>query len=311
VIAVEGSFYARQYLIMRPASEVLPRPEYAAFLQRDHGLFRVAALGRDTINAGWAAELQLELITGYDPYNFSHYGTYFDLTTRGRLAPAAARAWFDCDELARPDLLEALNVGYLVAPVPLEFTDRRFVPVATFRDQPVFTFYAGLRRAPLYVYRVRHALARAFFVDDVIGVGNDQAALSVMQAHSLDGIAVAELSTRGLQRSSPTASDNVQVRRARPDRLTVVTHTQARRFLVISEIWHPGWQATLDGHPIDLSRTDYALLGTFVSPGTHRVELRFEPLHWRLARNISLASLLIVLMLLAISFSARRRLQES
>ena len=79
IMVVEGAFYARRYLIMRPECEVLPETSYAAFFAKDRGVFRIAPVGRSTINEGWAAPMNLQLVTGYDSYNLRHYQTYFDL----------------------------------------------------------------------------------------------------------------------------------------------------------------------------------------------------------------------------------------
>ncbi len=40
------------------------------FLARDEDLFRVAPLGRATVNYGWSASMDLQLVTGYDPFNY-------------------------------------------------------------------------------------------------------------------------------------------------------------------------------------------------------------------------------------------------
>ncbi len=47
--------------------------------------------------------------------------------------------------------------------------------------------------------------------------------------------------------------------------------------LVVSELHHPGWTATIDGQPAPVLRVDYAIMGVRVEPGRHRVELGFRP----------------------------------
>ena len=52
-------------------------------------------------------------------------------------------------------------------------------------------------------------------------------------------------------------------------------------FLILSQIWYPGWRATLDGESIPLFRTNHALLGCFVPPGPHVLVLEMtQPLLW-------------------------------
>lgn len=307
IVVGEGSFYARRYLQMRPSAEVLPRTDYAALLAEDRSLFRVAPVLRDTVNYGWAAPLGLSLVTGYEPYGLRHYATYFDLVTRGVAGPEQARAWLDLERIARPDLLDLLNVKYLLSPVPIRFPDGRYEPIAELPDQPTFTFYEGMSRRTVHVYRHRRPRPRAFFVDEVVGVADEREALSFMQSRPLDEVAVAELPSRGPARFAPDPGDRVRVVAASPGELELRTHSAERRFVVISEVWHPGFGATLDGAPLALHRTNYALLGAFVGPGSHTLSLRFRPLHFELARSLSLGSLgvFVLLGLLVLARTAR------
>jgi hypothetical protein len=299
----EASFYARAYLQMQPIETVVPDTQYAALLRRDPEWFRVASVGRSTSNSGWAAHQGLQLVTGYEPYSFRHYAVYWDLVVHGVAAPESPRAWFDLEHIARPDLLDGLDVKYLLSPVELRFPDERFRRVASFAQQPRFTFYEGLGNGPVHVYRRTASVARAFWSDAVLGVADERAMLQVMQTRPLERIAVAQQPVVGPAASPAAAGDVVRLQAAGPGVLGLRLTNAQRRFLVISELWHPGWQARLDGNALALARTNYALLGAWIPAGEHTLELRFEPLHWQLGRNLSLAS---AVMLLALALWARR-----
>jgi hypothetical protein len=119
LVSTEGIFYARRYLTTVPHQQVLPVTAYQRFLASDSTVFRVATLNRPTVNYGWAASMNLQIIGGYDPYNFSHYQEYFDLLQWGAIRSKEASMWTDLVRISRTDLLDALNVKYLVSPVPL------------------------------------------------------------------------------------------------------------------------------------------------------------------------------------------------
>ena len=59
--------------------------------------------------------------------------------------------------------------------------------------------------------------------------------------------------------------------------LSLSAQNAHRRFLVVSEMWHPGWRATIDGHPTPLYQTDIALQGLWLEPGFHNIELHYWP----------------------------------
>ncbi len=60
-----------------------------------------------------------------------------------------------------------------------------------------------------------------------------------------------------------------------PNRLTIETKADKRGVLVVSEINHPGWEATIDGQPAAIYQTNYLLRGVMLPEGAHRVEMRY------------------------------------
>ena len=47
--------------------------------------------------------------------------------------------------------------------------------------------------------------------------------------------------------------------------------------LVFSEIYYPGWTATVDGKPVEVGRVNYVLRAINVKGGHHKVKLEFRP----------------------------------
>ncbi len=47
--------------------------------------------------------------------------------------------------------------------------------------------------------------------------------------------------------------------------------------IVFSEVYYPGWTATVDGEPAELGRVNYILRALNVKPGAHKIELSFSP----------------------------------
>ena len=59
--------------------------------------------------------------------------------------------------------------------------------------------------------------------------------------------------------------------------------------LVLADNWYPGWQATLDGKPIEILHADAAIRGVAVPAGAHRIEMRYRPagLGWAAALTLA------------------------
>ena len=78
--------------------------------------------------------------------------------------------------------------------------------------------------------------------------------------------------------------------------------------MVFSEIYYPGWTATVDDQPVEVGRVDYVLRALTVSPGQHKVVLSFFPKSLDTTETVAYASLgvLLLLILLALFLSYRK-----
>jgi len=71
------------------------------------------------------------------------------------------------------------------------------------------------------------------------------------------------------------SASTVEVVAFHPTKLTAVVKATDHHLLVLSQIYYPGWEATIDGQPADLIRVNLIQQGVVVPPGNHLVELRF------------------------------------
>jgi hypothetical protein len=294
LIAVEGSLYARRYLQVVPVEQVLPKTSIPPGSRNDPDVYRIASFHRFAINYGWAAGMKLHLIGGYDPFNYRHYQQYMDILQTGNVMAVETRVWTDFINLRRRDLLDALNVKYLVlpnGPSPPGFTS-----VASFEKQPVFFFYRGMEKGDLFVFRNDDFRQRAFWADEVAWANTDPAAVDLVLRRNLRTTAIVQtpqISTEVIGPSSP--EDSISNIAAYNDTASFRLHARASRYLVLSEVWHPGWQAQLDGKPLRIYKTNVALMGAFIPAGDHTLQLTFRPLLWTTSLVISAVALLAVL----------------
>ncbi|MGB5051407.1 MAG: hypothetical protein WBO46_20835, partial [Caldilineaceae bacterium] len=66
-------------------------------------------------------------------------------------------------------------------------------------------------------------------------------------------------------------------------------------FLVLSEVWYPGWRATVNGVETPVRRANYALRGVAVPAGEVTVEMRFAPDSWRWGLGLAGVGLVLLL----------------
>jgi uncharacterized membrane protein YfhO len=68
-------------------------------------------------------------------------------------------------------------------------------------------------------------------------------------------------------------------------------------WLVLADVWFPGWTCTIDGRPANVYRADYLFRAVRLSTGAHDVVFTFDPPSYRWGRFISLSTLAALLLL--------------
>jgi uncharacterized membrane protein YfhO len=81
-------------------------------------------------------------------------------------------------------------------------------------------------------------------------------------------------------------------------------------FVVISEAAWKGWRADVDGQPAKIVRANHAFLGVFVPAGKHAIRLTYLPQSVVLGRAITLGSLMLIALAIAVRIVMKRRLKR-
>lgn len=102
-------------------------------------------------------------------------------------------------------------------------------------------------------------------------------------------------------RRLPDVDSVAVISHSRPGHLVIQTRSIEDQLLVISERYSRDWRATVNDRPVDIVRADLDFMGIAVPPGAADVELRFESVSVARGRWISTATLIVVLVLTALS----------
>jgi hypothetical protein len=95
------------------------------------------------------------------------------------------------------------------------------------------------------------------------------------------------------------SSSKITMKSYEPNDLNYEYTAPKQQVAVFSEIYYqPGWVATVDGKEAPIFRTDYLLRGMLLPAGAHKVEMKFEPKSYFAGEKVSLASSLLILLLL-------------
>ena len=158
-----------------------------------------------------------------------------------------------------------------------------------------------------------YAFGNAWFVDKVSYAKNANEEILAVGKINLRHEAVADEKFKA-QLGDGVAQDTlsmVTIKTYEPNQLTYDVNSGKGGVVVFSEIYYPGWTATIDGEPAELGRVDYILRALNVKPGKHEVVLSFFPKSVDTTETIAyLAYGILILVLAGAAFMAYRRRQK-
>jgi len=248
---------------------------------------------------GRAMELGVHDIQGYNPLQLRVYVDYL-AALNGRtqnyhhanLLPGG---------FASP-LLDLLNVRYLLVDARIP-ADRADVVALRAGRPEVF------RNAEVVVYENWRAMPHAWVVHDVRAASRTDA-LALLAAREVDPrwTALVEGNPPPFAPATGTPAETAFITRYEADTMAIEVTATAAGLLILSEVWAEGWQAAVDGVPVEIMLADGALRGVPIQAGHHLVELSYAPRSLQLGLLISgIATVALLASFAAVAVSWTRR----
>ena len=155
------------------------------------------------------------------------------------------------------------------------------------------------------------ALGNAWFVNGYKLVANADSEIDALTQFNPASIAIVDKRFKKFVAGFKYQKDstaNIKLIEYKPNHLTYNFISKVPQLTVFSEIYYPkGWQAFIDGKPVDHFRVDYVLRAMLIPAGNHKIEFDFHPKGYYTGNKVALASsILLVLMALGILFAEFR-----
>ncbi len=156
---------------------------------------------------------------------------------------------------------------------------------------------------PLYqdgrwkVYENPEAFPRAWLVHKVIVAASSDAVFGDLKDPAINLRATAVLDAPLPQALDDVtgAAESVRFQSYEPDRMSIDVVAEKTGLLVLSEIYYPGWRASVNGKPAGIYEVDGALRGIVAPQGSSRIELEYVPASFYAGGAITLLTLMCVL----------------
>jgi hypothetical protein len=267
-----------------------------------------SALGDTPLGFAQPLLRHVEAVRGLNPLDVRRYTKYVQFIA-DQDEPVVFSGGVVNFEVKNRSLLDLLGTRYLVQPTALppegdgwEVAEQDPAPVA-------FGNVAGGMQAlpPYTVYRNRDALDRAFVVPKTAALPADRPALAALKATDFRETVLLEPLPESDFRGGTYRP--AVIRDYRPNRVALDLGGGPGGYLVLTDVWFPGWTCSVDGRPADVARANFTFRAVRVPDGTREVVFRFEPDSYRRGKwvtGVTLA-LLAALSLAAGAWSWRRR----
>jgi hypothetical protein len=172
----------------------------------------------------------------------------------------------------RSTFANLLGLRYIAMPVPIEQVDKRLAPGAL----PLIA-----RTKDAYIYENTQALPRAMFVpgwrtvdfetvlEEGFPPGFDPTRTVLIEQQIEEGEGPTAVAGQAQARIISMAYANTEV--------TVEVEADRAGFVLLNDVWHPWWKATVDGAEAEILKANVVFRAVQVPAGRHTVRFEFQP----------------------------------
>lgn len=155
------------------------------------------------------------------------------------------------------------------------------------------------------------AYGNAWLVNDVLLVPNAKAEIDTLGGTNLRQTAVVDERFSDFVSGKNFSYDStagIVLSGYHPDLMTYSFNAASEQLAIFSEVYYDkGWNAYLNGEKVPHFRVNYLFRGMVVPAGNHTIEFKFEPETYYTGEKVSLASSIILLLLVAGSMAMQLR----
>jgi hypothetical protein len=149
----------------------------------------------------------------------------------------------------------------------------------------------------------QNALGNAWFVEKPVIVENANKEISSLNYFNPSKeVIIDKVFQDQITKSSYPVLENekIELISYQPDKLVYRYSAREEKLAVFSEIYYPaGWKSFIDGKETKYFRTNFVLRGMILPAGDHEIKFSFEPASYIAGNKISLASSILLILMIA------------
>lgn len=171
-------------------------------------------------------------------------------------------------------------------------------PILNMLNTKYFIFPAGQQGQTVPIENP-YTFGNAWFIDKIQYVNNANEEIDAIGQVDLQQTAIVDSkfkeALKGVNEGYKDSLSTIRLTSYEPNQLVYETSSPQDGIVVFSEIYYPGWTATIDGKPADIARADYILRAMNVPAGKHTIEMRFDPQSLHITEGIAYGAMALLL----------------
>ena len=228
---------------------------------------------------------------------FNENNTSYFHKSIGGYHPAKLRRYQEMiDKYIAPEMQAAMQAIGSKGGVMSEVDGRKLFPVLNMLNAKYFI--VPLQGNATTSIQNPYAQGNGWFVDKLTYVADANAEYAEVGKIDVSHEAVADKKFEGVlgQTAANDSTASVVLTKYEPNNMTYAVNSAKGGVVVFSEVYYPGWSATIDGQPAELGRVNYILRALNVKAGKHEVVLDFHPSSISITETIAYTALAVLLL---------------
>lgn len=273
---------------------------------------------RDTPQQATATDLQIlkDKSLSYRVLNFAsgafneNNTSYFHKSIGG-YHPAKLRRYQEMiDKYIAPEMQTAMQAIANKGGVMSEVDGRKLFPILNMLNAKYFI--VPLQGNATTSIQNPYAQGNGWFVDKLTYVADANAEYAGVGKIDVSHEAVADKKFEPIlgQTQTNDSTARVVLTKYEPNNMTYTVSSTKGGVVVFSEVYYPGWTATIDGQPSELGRVNYILRALNVKAGKHEVVLDFHPTSISTTETIAYAALIVLLLAICVAIYSEKKKQK-
>jgi len=274
--------------------------EFLASRRQDGGrVLDVYALGYlSPLGCGAPAALNLGLypVRGYNPLDFYRYKHYLQMVS-GAKSPSAPCEVVNGFPITNRRLLDLLGVRYLLAPSDRPPADEAWQVAFDDPEEAVSFNYPhhGMHILPPYtVYENREVMPRAFVVPTAAPLPSGGEEEAMLATDFTKTVLVEGCDPACYPTGSGESFRPARILEYLPNSVRIAVSGNEPGWLVLTDMWFPGWTCTVDGKESPIFPGNYLFRAVPVPAGEHELAFRFRPRSFALGWKITVGTLFVL-----------------